>query len=168
MHFLMQLTETATLLDALAIVSSLLILLFLMRNRRQYGSLVIDGDQMKAMAGFSDEVSLQMMSQQSVMAYANLKRSLTQEFESLWMLGDSASLPGNPTDHDVDAPVRRDPLTAQTASLHRRQRYRQAEKMLADGADAIQIARQCGIGEGEMALLQGLQELGKGRKNGKA
>ena len=43
MHFLMQLTETATLLDALAIVSSLLILLFLMRNRRQYGSLVIDG-----------------------------------------------------------------------------------------------------------------------------
>jgi hypothetical protein len=94
MHFLMQLTETATLLDALAIVSSLLILLFLMRNRRQYGSLVIDGNQMKAMAGFSDEVSLQMMSQQSIMAYANLKRSLTQEFESLWMLGDSASLPG--------------------------------------------------------------------------
>jgi hypothetical protein len=40
--------------------------------------------------------------------------------------------------------------------------------MLADGADAIQIARQCGIGEGEMALLQGLQALGKGRKNGKA
>jgi hypothetical protein len=167
MHFLMQLTETATLLDALAIVSSLLILLFLMRNRRQYGSLVIDGNQMKAMAGFSDEVSLQMMSQQSVMAYANLKRSLTQEFESLWMLGDSASLPGIPN-HDVDATVRRDPLTAQTASLHRRQRYRQAEKMLADGADALQIARQCGIGEGEMALLQGLQALGKGRRNGKA
>jgi hypothetical protein len=167
MHFLMQLTETATLLDALAIVSSLLILLFLMRNRRQYGSLVIDGNQTKAMAGFSDEVSLQMMSQQSIMAYANLKRSLTQEFESLWMLGDSASRPGI-TNHDVDAPVRRDPLTAQTASLHRRQRYRQAEKMLADGADAIQIARQCGIGEGEMALLQGLQALGRGRKNGKA
>jgi hypothetical protein len=167
MHFLMQLTETATLLDALAIVSSLLILLFLMRNRRQYGSLVIDGNQMKAMAGFSDEVSLQMMSQQSVMAYANLKRSLTQEFESLWMLGDGASLPGI-SNHDVDATVRRDPLTAQTAALHRRQRYRQAEKMLADGADALQIARQCGIGEGEMALLQGLQALGKGRKNGKA
>jgi hypothetical protein len=167
MHFLMKLTETATLLDALAIVSSLLILLFLMRNRRQYGSLVIDGNQMKAMAGFSDEVSLQMMSQQSVMAYANLKKTLTQEFESLWMLGDSASLPGIPN-HYVDATVRRDPLTAQTASLHRRQRYRQAEKMLADGADALQIARQCGIGEGEMALLQGLQALGKGRRNGKA
>jgi hypothetical protein len=52
-------------------------------------------------------------------------------------------------------------------SLQRRQRYRQAEKMLADGADATQIARQCGIGEGEMALLQGLQELAKGRGNGK-
>lgn len=167
MHFLMQLTETATLLDVLAIVSSLLIFLFLLRNRRQYGSLVIDGSQMKAMAGFSDEVSLQMMSQQSVMAYANLKRSLTQEFESLWMLGDSDSLPGI-TKHDVDATVRRDPLPAQTASLHRRQRYRQAEKMLADGADAIQVARQCGIGEGEMALLQGLQAFGKGRKSGKA
>jgi hypothetical protein len=167
MHFLMQLTETATLLDVLAIVSSLLILLFLMRNRRQYGSLVIDGNQMKAMAGFSDEVSLQMMSQQSIMAYANLKRSLTREFESLWMLGDSVSLP-DVTNHDVDATVRRDPLTAQTASLHRRQRYRQAEKMLADGADVVQIARQCGIAEGEMALLQGLQALGKGRRNGKA
>ena len=124
MHFLMQLTETATLLDVLAIVSSLLLLLFLMRNRRQYGSLVIDGNQVKAMAGFSDEVSLQMMSQQSVMAYANLKRSLTQEFESLWMLGDSASHPGV-TNYDVDAMVRQDPFIAQTASVHRRHLYRE-------------------------------------------
>jgi hypothetical protein len=168
MHLLMQLTESATLLDALAIVSSLLILLFLMRNRRLYGSLVIDGNHCKNMAGFSDEVSLQMMSQQSIMAYANLKRSLTQEFESLWMLGDSASLPGATTNHDVDASGRRDPSTVQKTSLQRCQRYRQAEKMLADGADAIQIAQQCGIGEGEMALLQGLQELAKGRRKGKA
>ena len=168
MHLLMQLTEAATLLDALAIVSSLLIVLFLIRNRRQYGSLVIDGNQIKTMAGFSDEVSLQMMSQQSQMAYANLKRSLTQEFESLWMLGDSASLPGATTNHDVDASGRRDPSTVQKTSLQRRRRYRQAEKMLADGADAIQIARQCGLGEGEMALLQGLHELAKGRRNGKA
>lgn len=167
MHLLMQLTEAATLLDALAIVSSLLIVLFLIRNRRQYGSLVIDGNQIKTMAGFSDEVSLQMMSQQSQMAYANLKRSLTQEFESLWMLGDSAS-PPLATNHDVDAPGRRVPPTVQKTSLQRRQRYRQAEKMLADGADAIQIARQCGLGEGEMALLQGLHELAKGRRNGKA
>jgi len=163
MHFLMQLTEAATLLDALAIVSSLLILLFLMRNRRLYGSMVIDGDQIKAMAGFSDEVSLQMMSQQSVMAYANLKRSLTQEFESLWMIGDSASLPGNPTD-DADTQDRRIPSTGQKRSLHRCQRYRQAEKMLADGADVPQIAAQCGIGDGEMELLLGLQELAEGRK----
>ena len=165
MHFLMQLTEAATLLDALAIVSSLLILLFLMRNRRLYGSMVIDGDQIKAMAGFSDEVSLQMMSQQSVMAYANLKRSLTQEFESLWMIGDSASLTGNPTD-DADTRGRRIPPTGQKRSLHRCQRYRQAEQMLADGADVPQIAAQCGIGDGEMELLRGLQELAEGsRKN---
>jgi len=164
MPLLMQLTEAATLLDALAIVSSLLILLFLMRNRRQYGSLVIDGNHVKTMAGFSDEVSLQMMSQQSVMAYANLKRSLTQEFESLWMIGDGASLPVTPT-HGADSTDGRLPSPGQKSSLHRCQRYRHAEKMFADGADARQIAQQCGIGEGEMALLQGLQELAKGRRN---
>jgi AraC-like DNA-binding protein len=167
MHLLMHLTESANLLDALALASSLLILLFLMRNRRQYGSLVIDGKKVKAASVFSDEIYLQMMSQQSQMAYDNLKRSLTQEFESLWMLGDSALRPGT-TNHKTDTPERRRQPAVKRTSQHRRQRYQQAEKMLSGGADASQIARRCGLGEGEMELLQGLQQLAQGRRSGSA
>ena len=145
--------DFAMLLDVLAIGCSLVMILFLLVNRRRYGRLVLDRQGPRGQAGFADQLSLQMMSQQSQKAYANLQQTLAREFESLRLLG--ANVPCEQTHAD--------PVQAEMAGPDRRhdhrQRYRMAREMIARGDTTPQITLQCGLTEGELELLQGLQQL---------
>ncbi|MGD9330948.1 MAG: DUF2802 domain-containing protein [Desulfobacterales bacterium] len=148
------LAEFNVLLDMLAIVCCLIIILFLRRNHRRYGSLIAPNRRDGDIKGFAAEVALQMIAQQSQKAYDNIQRSLNREFESLRMVaGGSPSVT-----YAENKQVHRQQLSP-LAALSREQRYRNAEQMIAQGADASQIMAACGLGEGELMLLRGLQKL---------
>ena len=164
MHPLSIIAELDTILDALAMVSSLLMILFLMRNRRQYGCMLLGEKRFKKSERFTDEISLQMISQQSQKAYDNIQRSLNQEFDALRRLGVD-SLP---------ATVANQTIAADDGPLHsisgvpregRNRRYRMADKMIAEGAGVNQIMQRCGLAQGELELLQGLRQLEQGARN---
>lgn len=158
MHSLSLIAEFSTILDALALASSLLMILFLMQNRRKYGGFILNTGQNKDGVPFNDEISLQMISQQSQKAYDNLQRSLTQEFETLRQMGEnSLSSPSNRQTVVTNAGV----TISKSKRLQesRNRRYRMADEMIANGAGVKQIMQQCGLAEGELELLQGLQQL---------
>ena len=52
-------TEYSTILDALALVSSLMMIFFLMRNRRKYGRMFLDASAAQGGKGFAGEISQQ-------------------------------------------------------------------------------------------------------------
>ena len=141
------------LLDGLAIAFSLVMILFLLVNRRRYGRLLLGRQAGRGQGGFTDQLSLQMMSQQSQKAYANLQQTLAREFESLRLVGANV----------MHAQPHSDPVQAEMAGPgrhhDRRQRYRTARELIARGDTSHQITLQCGLTEGELELLQGLQQL---------
>ena len=143
-----------TLLDLIAIVCCLVILLFLMHNRRKYGSMILPKQGVAGGKGFAGEVAMQMVSQQSQKAYANLQRSLHREFEALRIIAGGSPSVAFPEDAPVN---RRRPAPATAESRDRR--YRRAEQMIAQKSDAAQIMLACGLGEGELMLLQGIHKL---------
>lgn len=164
MPILSIITEFDAILDALALASSLLMILFLLRNRRQYGSMHLTAERDEGPDSFADEVSLQMISQQSQKAYDNLQRSLTQEFESLRMIG-ARSLPATITAQTTAANKELNHTPAEMVLQSRSRRYRMADEMIAQGAGGNQILQRCGLAEGELELLQGLRQLEQGTRN---
>ena len=158
MHALSLIAEFSTILDALALVSSLLVILFLMQNRRKYGGLLLNTAGNKDAARFTNEVSLQMMSQQSQKAYDNLQRSLTREFEGLRLMGEKSLQPSS-SRQVSDATVGLTPSKSKRLQESRNSRYRMADEMIANGAGVKEIMQRCGLAEGELELLQGLQQL---------
>lgn len=145
--------DFAMLLDGLAFACSLVMILFLIANRRRYGRLLLDRQGRRGQAGFADQLSLQMMSQQSQKAYANLQQTLTREFESLRLMGANG----------LYEQPHADPVQGEMAGAgrhhDRRQRYRMAQEMIARGDTTHQVALQYNLTEGELELLQGLQQL---------
>jgi hypothetical protein len=164
MQIVALITEYSTILDALALVSSLMMILFLMNNRRKYGRLFLDARAVKGCKGFAGEVSQQMISQQTQKAYDSLQRSLTQEFEALRMIG-GGSLPDSVSDQTSTMPNGLNYATSEIAPESRRNRYRLADKMIAKGAGIDQILQRCGLAEGEVELLQGLHQLEQGARS---
>lgn len=158
MHPLFLITEFSTILDALALVSSLLMILFLMQNRRKYGGLLLNTGRNKDGALFTDEISLQMISQQSQKAYDNLQQSLTREFETLRLMGEK-SLPASLSKQTGATTIGMVHSKSQRPQESRTNRYRRADEMIANGAGMRQIMQRCGLAEGELELLQGLQQL---------
>lgn len=144
----------APILNGLAIACSLVLILFLLLNRRKYGCIVLNTQKGKASDGFADQVSLHMMTQQSQKAYDNLQQSLTREFASLGLMG--AGIVSQTSDHDRLA------KSIANGDRERRRRYRLAEEMMDRGATADRISQQCGLMEGELELLRGLQAFAKG------
>lgn len=145
--------DVPMLLDGLAIACSLILILFLLANRRRYGRLLLDRPGVRKKVQFSDQLSLQMMSQQSQKAYANLQQTLKQEFESLRLMGAS-TLSNEPSANS-------DQEAAREAGHHnnRRRRYCMAREMIARSDAVPQILQQCDLSEGELELLQGLRQL---------
>lgn len=164
MQILSMLTEFGTILDALALASSLLMIFFLMRNRRQYGCMLLNARRVKGFESFAGEVSLQMISQQSQKAYENLQRSLKQEFESLRIL-EGRSLSATAANQTMATNSGLNHTISEMALESRNRRYRMADKMIAQGAGVSQILQQCGLAEGELELLQGLRQLEQGTRN---
>ena len=157
MQAFLHLAELDTLLDVLAIGASLMMIFLLLCNRLKYGRMVLTGKDRIGREGFAGQVSLQMMTQQTLKAYDSLQRSLSQEFDTLRSLGENivcASDPANPS-HGAQPAAHR--------GGERRRRYRRAEEMMVRGEDAQRIARQCGLLEGELELLQDLQRLAQDR-----
>jgi hypothetical protein len=148
--------DFATVLDGLAMTCSLVLILFLLLNRLKYGRIVLDAHKGKGRAGFADQVSLHMMTQQSQKAYDHLQQSLTKEFESLRLMGaELVQSPANEHGHF--------PKTTPDGGRERRRRYRLAEEMMRRGDSADQIRQQCGLMAGELELLRGLQTLAEKR-----
>lgn len=148
--------DFATVLDGLAITCSMVLILFLVRNRHKYGKFVLNAPKGKKLTGFADQVSLQMMTQQSQKAYDNLQQSLAKEFESLRLMG--AGLIQSSADEHCH--ILKSTLNG---GQERRRRYRLAEEMMRRGDGADQIQRQCGLMKGEFELLRGLQALAEKR-----
>jgi hypothetical protein len=156
MQAFLHIAEFDTLLDVLAIACSLMMIFFLLCNRFKYGRILLNAKHAMDHTGFAGQVSVQMMSQQSQKAFDNLQRSLSQEFESLRLLGEGYVSDKTITDRDhFDTPLA-------DMGNERRRRYRLAEEMFARGDDVQQISQQCGLAEGELELLQGLQQLARG------
>ena len=145
----------AGILNGLAIACSLALILFLLFNRRKYGRMVLNARKGKSSVGFADQVSLHMMTQQSQKVYDNLQQSLAREFASLRRMG--AGVVSQASDHD------RLPKPIANGGRERRQRYRLAEEMMNRGADADRVLQECGLMEGELELLHGLQAFAKER-----
>jgi hypothetical protein len=147
----------ATLLDGLAIVCSLILILFLLMNRRKYGRFVLNAAHSRSHMEFADQVTLHMLTQQSQKAYTNLQQALAKEFESLRLMG---------ADHVSDRPNDKPyhfSMPAANADPDRRQRYRMAGEMMSRGKDARHISQACGLMEGELELLRSLQQFGEDR-----
>lgn len=149
--------DWGTALDGVAVVCSLVVILFLLHNRRKYGRILLNARNDKGQVGFADQVSLHMMAQQSQRVYDNLQQSLAREFASLRTMG-------------VDRVVQRPegirgplPKTAVMGDPDRCQRYRLAEEMIRQGDTVDRISQQCGLMEGELELLRGLQQLAEER-----
>jgi hypothetical protein len=149
--------EFNTILDALALASSLMMILFLIRNRRKYGRMLLDERDIKGGKGFAGEVSQQMISQQTQKAYDSLQRSLTKEFEALRMIGGGYR--PVTTNNGLNYTASEVPLES------RHNRYRLADKMIAKGTAVDQILQRCGLAEGELELLQGLRQLEQGTRS---
>lgn len=164
MQILALITEFSTILDALALASSLILILFLMRNRRKYGHTLLNARHGKGFEGFAGEVSRQMITQQSQKAYDNLQRSLQREFESLRMIG-GGSLPATVSDQTSAVNIDLKHTPSEMALESRNNRYRLADKMIAKGAGVNQILQRCGLAEGELELLQGLRQLAQGTRS---
>ena len=148
--------DYATVLDGLATVSALVLILFLLHNRRKYGRIVLNGNA-KVQAQFADQVSLHMMTQQSQKAYDNLQQSLRREFESLHLIGEGLV---NRLSVEEGSQFTK---TAAKGGRERRQRYRLAEEMMIRGDATEHISQRCGLMEGEIALLRGLQQMAQER-----
>lgn len=145
--------DVAMFLDGLAIACSLVMILFLLANRRRYGRLLQDRPGGAGPNGFADQLSMQMLSQQTQKAYANLQQALAQEFESIRVMG-ARVLPDQP------APaVDQTALAGPDRHHDRPRRFGMAREMIARGEAARRIIRQCGLSEGELQLMQGLQQL---------
>lgn len=163
MPFVVFASQHGTLLDILALACSLALFLFLVFNRRRYGTMVLCADQFKETASFTDEVARQMVVQQSQKAYDNLQQSLTREFETFRRMGSSDWPMGNPP------PVAPQGLPSLMGAMEpgrheRRLRYRKAEEMITQGEDRETIMRQCRLAESEVELLLGLHQLEKVRR----
>ena len=161
MQIVALITEFNTILDALALASSLMLILVLMRNRRKYGRMFLDVRPAKGGKGFAGEVSQQMISQQTQKAYDSLQRSLTQEFEALRMIG-GGSLPANVSNQTIATPNGLNYVASDIPPENRPNRYQLAGTMIANGAAVDQILQRCGLAEGELELLQGLHQLEQG------
>ena len=157
-------TEFNTILDSLALASSLMLILFLVNNRRKYGRTLLDAKPVKSGKGFADEVSQQMISQQTQKAYDSLQRSLTQEFEALRMIG-GGSLSTVVPDQTIAAPNGMNDAASEIALESRHNRYRLADQMIANGVAVDKILQRCGLAEGELELLQGLHQLEQGARS---
>jgi len=164
MQILAQISEFSTLLDVLALASSLILILFLMHNRRKYGHILLNARFDKGSKDFAGEVSRQMITQQSQKAYDNLQRSLQQEFESLRMMGGELR-PATLSDQTSAPKTGLEQTSSEMARESRANRYRLADQMLAKGAGVNQILQRCGLAEGELELLQGLRQLAQGTRN---
>ena len=164
MQILALTTEFGTLLDVLALASSLILILFLMWNRRKYGHLLLRARHVKGFEGFAGEVTRQMITQQSQQAYENLQRSLEREFESLRRLGRE-SRPATVADQTRAPKIDPSHTTPEMVLVSRNSRYRLADKMIAKGASVSQILQGCGLAEGELELLQGLRQLAQGTRS---
>jgi hypothetical protein len=149
--------DLAAILNGLAIACSLALILFLLVNRRKYGRLVLKAREGNSSAGFADQVSLHMMTQQSQKAYDNLQQSLAREFASLRLMGTGVD--SKASDHD------RLPQSIGNGGRERQRRYRLAEEMMNRGASANRISQHCGLMEGEVELLRGLQAFAKERRH---
>jgi hypothetical protein len=151
--------DIAAILNGLGIACSLALILFLLLNRRKYGRMVLKAQTGKKVpAGFADQVSLHMMTQQSQKAYDNLQQSLAKEFASLRLMGEGAVRQAS--DHG------RFPKSNVDVGRERRRRYRLAEEMMNRGASADRISQQCGLMDGELELLRGLTELANEKTQG--
>lgn len=139
-----RIVEYSSLLDGLALAACLLLLVFLAFNRLQYGRLFLDRRSGHRLEGFSEEMTLQLMSQRSQQAYENLQGLLMHEFEALRMFsGDDLS------------------IRTQAGGLGAAgtpKSFRRAQEMLRRGEDAAAIQRRCGLEHGEWKLLQGLHQ----------
>ena len=155
MHILSQITYFSNFLDALAIACSLMMIAFLFCNRRKYGRMILNKSFAQQKDGFTEQVALQMMSQQSQKAYDNLVLVMTKEFEALRLLSEGVVAEKTGLHFHQS-----DQLTLPTGN-ERQLRYRMAEKMISRGEDIHQIHRQCGLSEGEFELLHGLAQLEK-------
>ena len=157
MQAILLISEYGELLDAIAIVCSLLVILFLMLNRRKHGRFILNGKPGDGQGSFSREVSLQMISQQSQKAYANLQRSLSQEFEALQQLESKTFTSGFPI--ETASTLRdRNPSLPGASAKERHLRFRHAKELLADGADEQLVQKRCGLGVGELELVRGLRQ----------
>jgi len=154
MPTLPNLLDAGALLDGLAIACCFMLILFLLFNRRKYGRFVISAADAKAAKGFANQVSLHMMAQQSQEAYSNLQQALTREFEPLNNLGDGHFFQVSDEMHSHRSTI------SDRGGHDRRQRYRIAEGMLTQGDDVRHISQVCGLTEGEVELLQNLQQFG--------
>lgn len=164
MQILALTTEFGTLLDVLALASSLILILFLMWNRRKYGHLLLKARHVKGFEGFAGEVTRQMITQQSQKAYENLQRSLQREFESLRRVGEE-SRPATVSDQTSATNIDSGHTTTAMVLESRNNRYRLADKMIAKGAGVNQILQQCGLADGELELLQGLRQFAQGTRS---
>jgi len=154
-------TQHGTLLDILALVCSLVLLLFLAVNRRRYGAMVLGVGHDKPSASFTDEVTRQLISQQSQKAYDNLQLSLAREFETFRRMGNGDwRLENSPPEAPQGLSLAKGPV--RSGGQERRRRYRRAGEMIAQGADRDTVMRQCGLAGRELELLQGLQQLEQG------
>jgi len=164
MQILDLISEFDTILDVLALASSFILILFLMRNRRKYGHILLDARHVKGCEDFAGEVSRQMITQQSQKAYDNLQRSLQREFESLRRVG-TGTLAAIVSDQTSATHIDLNGTASQRALENRNSRYRLADKMIAKGAGANQILQRCELQEGELELLQGLRQFAQGTRS---
>jgi len=164
MQILDLITEYDTILDVLALASSFILILFLMRNRRKYGHILLNARHVKGCEGFAGEVSRQMITQQSQKAYDNLQRSLQREFESLRRVGAGA-LSATVSDQTSATHIDLNRAASERVLESRNSRYRRADKMIAKGAGVNQILQRCGLAEGELELLQGLRQFAQGTRS---
>jgi hypothetical protein len=119
-----------------------------------------NGKPISATRAMADEMALQTVSRQSQKVYANLQRALEKEFSTLHPTGSNDGW-AFAADQPQKSQGGSNHNTAARTSDCRSYRFRQAEQMLAQGADGHMIMRHCALGEGELELLKGLQQFRK-------
>jgi hypothetical protein len=123
-------TETGTIMSALAMVCSLIMILVALRYRRKFLLLATPAAPLPTPIG--------------------LRRSQRPR-------GEDSAPDEVKTKRKRMVPGRQPRMPA--ASGNRTYRYRQAEEMLGQGFEGRQIRKQCGLRKGEYDLLTGLQQL---------
>ncbi len=145
----------AMLMDLLALGASVILIGWLIFNRIRYGHLVSRPH--TARADFNAEITLQALTQQSLLSYRTIQQTLQNEFESLQRLtaGDQHGWPDG--DRQLCREDDRGVYASEAGSRHA-DSYQRALGMIQKGLDQPDIARRCGLTLGEIDLMTYMQQ----------